>query len=530
MEGAILTKRFLQLTAMLATAAFALSLSGCGIPRKLSGGSAETAAPISENTIQEEVPTEEPEKKETEKKQQLITSVDYTSRDNSVRITLPDNTWAVTNDVDEMRVFQSGEDAYITIVHADGENAVNTLMVQKSKDALEESLTSQYASSDAFSVESFESETVGDVELYRYVVKYNSTARMWAYSVTNCILSSGQGYTVTGTVKDDNKILLQAVENSVDSFTVLSDDTLKTAIDAHVNGTTAPTETKSAASAVEKTGLKEYGTTATLCANDDVNIRLAPGTDSDIIGSLAKGQSVTVTGETSGWFQVNIAGNTGYIRKDFLVNKQAETTAATDAQQAETASAQEQAELNTSLPYDSPSTLYASSGVNIRSGPSTDSAVLGSLDTGNSVTVIGETDNWFVVSTGAGQGYVSKAYLTSDSQAETTAPETSAQNNGGDAGNGSQNTGSSDSGSSGSGSSGSQNASSLSQVAGVITSTTSDSITISGDDGNNYTIYTGDAATSSVDGIYDGVYVAVMLDSSKAKADGTLYATGVTGY
>lgn len=522
-----MTKRFLQLTAVLATAAFALSLSGCGLPRKLSGGSAETAAPVVENTIQEEAPTEEPEKKETEKKLPLITSVDYTSRDNSVRITLPDNTWAVTNDVDEMRVFQSGEDAYITIVHADGENAVNTLMVQKSKDALEESLTSQYASSDAFSVESFEAETVGDVELYRYVVKYNSTARMWAYSVTSCIISSDQGYTVTGTVKDDNKILLKAVEDSVDSFTVLSNDTLKTAIDAHVNGTTAPTETKSAASAVEKTGLKEYGTTATLYANDDVNIRLAPGTDSDIIGSLSKGQSVTVTGETSGWFQVNIAGNTGYIRKDFLVNRQAETTASTDAQQAETAGAQEQAELNTALPYDSPSTLYASSGVNIRSGPSTDSAVLGSLDTGNSVTVIGETDNWFVVSTGAGQGYVSKAYLTSGSQAETTAPETSAGS--GDSGNASQNTGS-DGGSSGSGSSGSQSASSLSQVAGVITSTTSDSITISGDDGNNYTIYTGDAATSSVDGIYDGVYVAVTLDSSKAKADGTLYATGVTGY
>ena len=53
--------------------------------------------------------------------------------------------------------------------------------------------------------------------------------------------------------------------------------------------------------------------------------------------------------------------------------------------------------------------------MNIRQQPGTDSSVIGSFATGNTVSVIGETDNWFIVSVNGATGYVSKSYLTSDS-------------------------------------------------------------------------------------------------------------------
>ena len=69
----------------------------------------------------------------------------------------------------------------------------------------------------------------------------------------------------------------------------------------------------------------------------------------------------------------------------------------------------------------------------------------------------------------------------------------------------------------------------MSTVSGVIVGTTPDSLTIQGDDGNTYSVYYGDANINSTDGIYDGVYGQVGLDSTQAASDGTLYATNVEG-
>ena len=63
-----------------------------------------------------------------------------------------------------------------------------------------------------------------------------------------------------------------------------------------------------------------------------------------------------------------------------------------------------------------------------------------------------------------------------------------------------------------------------------MTGATADTLTVQGDNGQTYTIYYGDASVSSSDGIYSGVYVNISVDGSQTWGDGTLYATGVTGY
>lgn len=54
-----------------------------------------------------------------------------------MQITLPDSTWKVTQDADEMRVFSSGSAAMINIVHAADDTQMKNVSVYESEDAAE---------------------------------------------------------------------------------------------------------------------------------------------------------------------------------------------------------------------------------------------------------------------------------------------------------------------------------------------------------------------------------------------------------
>ena len=236
--------------------------------------------------------------------------------------------------------------------------------------------------------------------------------------------------------------------------------------------------------------------------NDIVNVRSGPGTDTEVIGGYGIGDAVMVTGETANWYQISMNGTTGYIRKDFLAKSQTQTQ---QAETPDTSGAEASGESATAYNYGYSVTMYTTDGVNVRSGPSTGSGISGTLNSGTSVTVIGETDNWFIVSTGAGTGYISKSYLTS------TAPS-----GGGSAGS------TSGDGSSGSSSSGGGSG----WIGGTVTGSTADTITITADNGNSYTIYTGEADITTSTGLYSGLYVSV---SYHTNADGSMSASSVTG-
>lgn len=324
---------------------------------------------------------------------------------------------------------------------------------------------------------------------------------MWAYSVTYGIVAPDQAYVITGTVTDDNSTLLKAVEDSVDSFTVLKDEELRNVTGSALAGTTTTkTPDNTTTSTQENTSLKPYSAATTLYSNDTVNVRSGPGTDTEIVGGLGPGDAVMVIGETNNWYQVSVNGQTGYVRKDFLTSN-ANAVAQTTAQA--TASDEAIGESTTAYNYGSSVTMYATDGVNIRTQPSTGSEVTGALDSGNSVTVIGETDNWYIVSTGSGTGYISKSYLSSSAPAAST---------GGSGGSG--------------GSSGSSGVSGSGSLGGVVTGSTADTITITGDDGNSYTIYTGEADITTTSGLYSGLYVNIAYSQN---ADGSLSASYVSG-
>ncbi len=492
--------------------------TGCSMLKK----QPETESETEKQTEKQTAPESE---SETESEAELQTEIAYTSQDKSIQITLPDGTWKVTQDADEMRVFSSGSAAMINIVHAADQAQLKNLSVSESEDALKESLTKQYPNANAFEVEDFKTSTSGTLTIYEYVVKYNATS-MWAYSVTYGIFAEDEAYVVQGTVTDDNRVLLAAVQKSVESFKVLNNTVFQAVQNGKLVQTQNESETKASESEqdadAELKSLTDYGTSAILYANDDVNIRSTPSTESqeNIIGSFSSGDQVTVIGETSSWFKVNVNGNIGYISKQFLVKNQPSTSTS----QSETSSSAQtgtdttasdstkvNAEMNSKIDYGSSTTLYTTTDVNVRSQPGTSSGLVDSLGSGQSLQVIGETDNWYIVSINGTTGYVSKSYVSSTSGSSNSDSNST-----------------SDSSSSGNANSGGST-SNTGTVSGTVIGTTMNSITIQGDDGNTYTINTSDANISTDDGLYDGLYISANIDYSNSTSSG-LYATSVTGH
>ncbi len=498
----------------------ALSLAAACLATGCSGSDSkpkQTEAPTERETEPKPKQTEP----ETESETELKTNVAYTSQDRSIRITLPDSTWTVQQDADEMRVFSSGKAAMISIVHAADANAMRNLSVAESEDALKQSLTGQYPDANAFEVVEFEKLSSATIDTYEYVVKYNATS-MWVYAVTYGIIADTQAYVITGTVLDDNKALLDAVQKSVESFTVLRNNVFSAMPGSAVNQNS---EQQAGADAKSQlAAMTDYGSSVTLYASDTVNIRTEPSTESDasIIGSLNPGDAVTVTGESPEWFKINVNGSTGYVNKAFLVRTQVQTESENNENQN---SVQAEAEMNSYVDYGTGYTYYTTTEVNLRAQPGTESGVVSSLGGGTSVTVVGETPNWFMVSVNGATGYISKSYL-SDTNTYTS-PEGNGTD-GGDAGQGEDAGGNTD-GNTGGNTGGDANTN-VGPVSGTITSVGNNTIVIQGDDGNTYSINYTDAAVSTNSGLQNGLYISAMINYSNTLPNGDLYATSVNGY
>lgn len=487
--------------------------SGCGFLKK--DDVTETEAQTQTET-ETETETESETETETETETELQKDIAYTSQDKTIRITLPDSTWKVKQDVDEMRVFSSGSDAMISIVHAANESAMKNITVYESEDALKAGMTKQYQEANSFEVVEFEKMSTATLNTYEYVVKYNATS-MWAYSITYGIMAEDEAYVISGTVTDDNRVLMEAVKEAVESFTVLRNAAFNaipgTVVDMNESESESEADTQG-----ELKSLVDYGTTATLYVSADiVNIREQPSTEATIIGSLGEGDAVTVVGETAQWFKINILGNIGYVSKAFLVNtapnKQTEETSASGGSNSQEVSDSTKisAEMNSYVDYGASYTYYTTTTVNLRSQPGTESSILSEVNGDTAVSVIGETSNWFVVSVNGATGYISKSYLSSTNTSGSTGDSGSA---------GGSNEGESSSGGTTSG---------TGTLSGTIQSVSADTIVILGDDGNNYTLNYADASVSSTDGIYEGIYIVASVDYSKSSG-GTYYAMAVNGY
>ncbi|MEA4968924.1 MAG: SH3 domain-containing protein [Candidatus Pelethousia sp.] len=122
-----------------------------------------------------------------------------------------------------------------------------------------------------------------------------------------------------------------------------------------------------------------------------LNIRTGPGTGYSVVGVLKKGDQVTRIGQNGKWFKIATSnGSEAWVSSKYLSSTDGSYVYVED-----TAS----------------TTMYATTGVNIRSGPGTKYSIVGGLNRGDRVTKIGKSGNWTKISWGSGSAYVYSQYL-----------------------------------------------------------------------------------------------------------------------
>lgn len=128
------------------------------------------------------------------------------------------------------------------------------------------------------------------------------------------------------------------------------------------------------------------------------NVRSGPDMGKSVKDCLPQGTEVMVVGEKDGWCSVEYDGGAGFIRKDLLT-------------QVPSVVSMEGGEI--------PMEVNCKLGVNVRSGPGTDQAILGDLDQGTVIIVTGIENNWCKFDYKGKTGYVYGEWL-SETEKEAT--------------------------------------------------------------------------------------------------------------
>lgn len=126
--------------------------------------------------------------------------------------------------------------------------------------------------------------------------------------------------------------------------------------------------------------------TGTVKVNSSLNVRSGPSTGNSVVGSLHNGDKVTIYDEQNGWYKI---GDGKWVSAQYVVVGG-----------------------NTPAPQPTTKTMYVkvNSSLNVRSGPSTNNSIVGSLSNGTKVTVYEERNGWARIGDGR---WVSAQYLTS---------------------------------------------------------------------------------------------------------------------
>ena len=142
---------------------------------------------------------------------------------------------------------------------------------------------------------------------------------------------------------------------------------------------------------------------------DALRLRSEPNTSSSTITLLSKGTVLPVLETLDGWYQVSWNDRTGYVSADYIYY----TAAAAQAVQVPDAEVPTAA-APTENALAGKTGLVTADGINFRSGPSTDDAIIGELSKDDALAIISVADGWCQVAWNGQEGYVSGLYVAVD--------------------------------------------------------------------------------------------------------------------
>ena len=139
--------------------------------------------------------------------------------------------------------------------------------------------------------------------------------------------------------------------------------------------------------------------TKTVYTTENLKVRAQPNTSAKVLGTLKKGTKVETYGLKDGWYEIKYEGKTGYISAKYTT------------------------ETDPSTPQPSPSpvlTVYTKEDLRVRAKPDNTSTVLGVLKKGTAVETLDEINGWYLIKYNNQDGYISKAYTTTEKPAAPT--------------------------------------------------------------------------------------------------------------
>ncbi|MDK0923955.1 SH3 domain-containing protein [Clostridium perfringens] len=155
--------------------------------------------------------------------------------------------------------------------------------------------------------------------------------------------------------------------------------------------------------------------TGVVNVSSSLNVREGASTSSKVIGSLSGNTKVTIVGEEGAFYKIEYKGSHGYVAKEYVKDVTESNNSNQGTQTPEKPSTPESTE-KTGI-------VNVSSSLNVRSGASTSSKVIGSLSGNTKVTIIGEEGAFYKIEYKGSHGYVAKEYIKDIKDEVVTEPE-----------------------------------------------------------------------------------------------------------
>ncbi|WP_415319651.1 SH3 domain-containing protein [Clostridium perfringens] len=132
--------------------------------------------------------------------------------------------------------------------------------------------------------------------------------------------------------------------------------------------------------------------------SSSLNVREGASTSSKVIGSLSGNTKVTIVGEEGAFYKIEYNGFYGYVAKEYIKDIKDEVVTEPE---------------KPSTPENSKKTgvVTASKGLNVRKEANTSSQIVGILNSGESVEILGEENGFYKINYKGQEAYASKNYI-----------------------------------------------------------------------------------------------------------------------
>ena len=271
-EDTMKNKKFIALLAM--TVALSGVMTACGF-----GGDKN------DSVVVEATPTPAPAKKAkvTPTVAADAQNTTYTSKDKSVAIKLPDATWANKSDETDMVSFESPDQGRILILHGSGADLESAVIPNSQDMAVSMTQAENMVNGTDFEIQDYKADQKDGINIYSYTVKYKDTTKSdgYVYAINKYFVNDSEYYSLVASVKKEDA--LKKVQESVDSFAILGDSTLKSA----ANGSAAKTAGKGNAAASSDGSASADGNAA--ASSNGTAADGTASTDSSSSGAIVNG-------------------------------------------------------------------------------------------------------------------------------------------------------------------------------------------------------------------------------------------------